>query len=112
MTNLLESLKRKAEDLDWSWIEYEDGDVYLSKYSPAGEDFFVALNTKDLVAGVRGFCDSFNAEEHVHKLLDAKENGVGDIPSLKELVEDADAIQEMLEELADAMEAIEKEAGK
>ena len=32
MTNLLESLKRKVEDLDWSWIEYEDGDVYLSKY--------------------------------------------------------------------------------
>ena len=37
MTNLLESLKRKAEDLDWSWIEYEDGDVYLTHQVPSPE---------------------------------------------------------------------------
>lgn len=112
MPDLLEALKRKAEDLDWSWDEDEDGYVQLGKYSPAGEDFFIVVNAGNLVDEIRDYSDSFDTERHVHDLLDAKDNGFGGVPSLKELVEDADAIQEMLEELTDAMEAIEKEAGK
>lgn len=112
MPDLLEALKRKAEDLDWSWDEDEDGYVQLGKYSPAGEDFFIVVNAGNLVDEIRDYSDSFDTERHVHDLLDAKDNGFRGVPSLKELVEDADAIQEMLEELTDAMEAIEKEAGK
>lgn len=65
-----------------------------------------------MVDEVRDYSDSFDTEEHVHNLLDAKENGVSGIPSLKELVEDADAIQGMLEELADALEEVKEAMGE
>lgn len=111
MPDLLEALKRKAGDLDWSWDEDEGGYVQLSKCSPAGEDFFIVVNAGNMVDEIRNYSDSFDTERHVHDLMDAKDNGLGGVPGLKELVEDADAIQEMLEGLADAMEAVE-EAGK
>lgn len=112
MYDLMEALKRKAGDLDWRWDEDGDGYVQLGKYSPAGEDFFIIVNVGNLVDEIRDYSDSFDTERHVHDLLDAKDNGFGGVPSLKELVEDADAIQEMLEELADAMEVVEKEVGE
>lgn len=112
MPDLLEALKRKAEELDWSWDESDDRYVQISKYSPAGEDFFLVLNAGSLVDEIRDWSNSFDTERHVHELLDAKDNGFRGVPSLKTLVEDADAIQEMLEELADAMEAVEEEAGE
>lgn len=105
----LEALRCKAEELDWSWDDSTDGNVELRKYSPAGEDFFFAVSAENLVDAVRDFSDSFDTEEHVHGLLDAKENGFCGVPSLKVLVEDADAIQEMLEELADALEEVEED---
>ena len=109
MSERMEALNRKAEELDWSWDEDEDGYVQLSKYSPAGEDFFIVVNAGNLVDEIRDYSDSFDTEEHVHGLLDAKENGFRGVPGLKELVEDADAIQEMLDELADALEEVEEE---
>lgn len=70
------------------------------------------MNAGSLVDEIRDWSNSFDTERHVHELLDAKDNGFRGVPSLKTLVEDADAIQEMLEELADAMEAVEEEAGE
>lgn len=112
MSDLMEALKRKAGDLDWSWDEDGDGYVQLGKCSPAGEDFFIIVNAGNLVDEIRDYSNSFDTERHVHDLLDAKDNGFGGVPGLKELVEDADAIQEMLEELADALEAVEEETGE
>lgn len=105
----LEALKCKAEELEWNWYDCNDGYIELKKSSPAGEDFWIAVNAGNLVDEVRSTCDSFDTEEHVHRLLDAKENGFRGVPSLKVLVEDADDIQEMLEELADALEGVEED---
>lgn len=44
MPDLMEALKCKAEELDWCWNDDADGDICLSKYSPAGEDFFFSVN--------------------------------------------------------------------
>ena len=41
-------------------------------------------------------------------LMEAKKNGFGGVPSLKELVEDADAIEKMLEELYDALSDVKE----
>ena len=42
-------------------------------------------------------------------LMEAKKNGSQGVPSLKELVEDADAIEKMIEELYDALHDVESE---
>lgn len=109
MPDLMEALRRKAEELDWEWHDCNDGIVELEKSSPAGEDFFATAIAGNLVEEIRDICDGFDTEGHVHELLDAKENGFSGVPSLKVLVEDADAIQDMLEELADALEDVEME---
>ena len=67
------------------------------------------VSASNLIADVRSASDGFDAEEHVRELLNAKANGLGDVPDVKTLVEDADDIQEMLDELADALEEIERE---
>lgn len=105
-----ERMLNKAEELGWSHWEDESGGVELGKYSQAGEDFlFYVYSKKNLAEEVREFADDFNIEEHVHGLLDAKDRGFAGVPDIKTLVEDADNIQEMLDELADALEEIECE---
>jgi hypothetical protein len=52
---------------------------------------------------VSAYSAGFNAEEHIEGLLDAKKSGLDGVPSVRELVEDADAIQQMFRELAEAL---------
>ena len=100
-------LREAAEAIGWSLGE-SDGMVELETWSPAGEDFFFTVPRVDVVNGVREFSRTFDTEEHVAELLEAKRNGLAGVPDVKTLVEDADAIREMLEDLADAMEEAEK----
>ena len=98
-----------AEGLEWS-VHIDEDCWEFEKFSPAGEDFGfeIPINGKttpeDLVREVRLYADGFDTEEHVKMWLGAKENGVSGVPDLKTLVQDADDIVEMLNELADAME--------
>lgn len=103
-----EKLLEKAEELGWSTSEDESGGVELESYSPAGEDFFFYVtDKKNLTEEVRECADSFDTEEHVRGLLNAKAHGFAGVPDLKTLVEDADDIQKMLNKLADALEEVE-----
>lgn len=105
--SLNDRLREAAEALDWSWDE-SDGMVELETWSPAGEDFVFSVPAKNVADGVREFSRTFDTEEHVAELLEAKRNGLSGVPDVKTLVEDADAIREMLEDLADAMEEARK----
>lgn len=92
----------KLEQLDWvvneseSWIE-------LEKYSPAGEDFIFSVSADNFVDDIKEYAANFDPDEHIEMWVTAKHNGGKDIPSIRELVEDADAIDKMLQELAIAM---------
>lgn len=103
----LEALRCKAEELEWSWYEDGSGYIQLRKCSPAGEDFSVTANVGSLVDEIRDIRDCFDIEDHVRELLDAKADGFEGVPDVKTLIEDADAIQEMLNELSDALEEVE-----
>lgn len=95
------------EDLGWRIDVYEDG-VELRKASPAGEDFSTSASLDNLVEDVRSTADDFDVEDHVYMLLDAKRSGLSGVPDIRTLIEDAEAIQEMLEELADALESADE----
>jgi hypothetical protein len=90
------------ENLDWSFSEY-DGMIEFSKYSPAGEDFSFCVSSVCMVDEIQQYYNDFDEDEHIEMWAKAKENGVSGIPSFRELVEDADAIKDMLEELAIAL---------
>lgn len=106
--NLVERLLQKAEDLRWS-VTVDDGLWEFEQYSPAGEDFVFSVNGPDIVASVKEYYEDFDPEEHATDLVIAKRNGFAGVPDLRTLCDDADAIDEMLHELADAFVDVESE---
>lgn len=104
----LEELKEKIESFDWnisdcSFGNGEDG-WYIAQYSPAGEDFsFSICHNNDVPEAIREineYAYNFDKDEHINMHIEARNNGLSGVPSIKELVEDADAIQKMLNDLA------------
>lgn len=98
------TLVERAEALGWScYVDPKNSSIEFSQDIPTGEDFsFCAYgNTVDeIVKSIREYADGFDTDEHVRMWLEAKENGVANVPSVAQLVADAEAIQEMLNTLA------------
>lgn len=95
------------ESLDWRISGYtDDGRVELEKYSPAGEDFIMCVTVENFPEAVMEYYRDFDVDEHIEMWVEARKNGGRDIPSVRRLAVDAEAIDNMLEELAIALEAI------
>lgn len=99
------------ENLDWkiSPCNFADGKAgwELSKYSPAGEDFVISVEDDDLAHNVYEAYMDFDTDEHIEMWVEAKHNGINGVPSIRELCDDADAIDEMLKTLSDALHALQ-----
>jgi len=99
-----------CEKLDWRVTDTGDGNIELEKYSPAGEDFIITVGEERFVDNVKAYAASFDQEEHIAMWVEARRSGTSGVPSIKELVEDAQAIDDMLRELACALFEAELEA--
>lgn len=99
-----------AEGLGWNMLIDDQGDitcVEFEKHSPAGEDFSFDVEYGDAIylpAKVFSMWNGFDPEEHAEMWLDAKKNGVDGVPGLRTLIDDADYIKDMIEELYDKLE--------
>ena len=112
MKSLKKRLIEKAEELDWRVNIYDGSNWEFEKYSPAGEDFIFSIDTKDpedVWREVRRYANDFDTEEHIEMWVQAKRYGTNGVPSIRRLVEDADDIDEMLDELADALREVTEE---
>lgn len=99
------------EKLDWTISSYTgDGRVEIGKGSPAGEDFMICVEVENFPEAVREYAADFDVDEHIEMWVEARHNGVRGVPTIRELVKDAEDIEEMLEELATAISAAEAEA--
>lgn len=105
-----EKYREICERLDWSITEDSDGSIELEKYSPAGEDFIITVGAENFVNNVKEYAASFDQDEHIEMWISARRNGTCGVPSARELVKDAEAIDAMLKELAEALFAAELEA--
>lgn len=90
-----------CESLDWYIVSEEDGYIDLEKYSPAGEDFIMTVPAKSFVREVQEYASDFDVDDHIEMWIEARHNGVQGVPNTRTLVEDAEAIQDMLDELAE-----------
>lgn len=97
-----------CESLEWEVTECDDGTVELEKYSPAGEDNIITVDAEDFAREVERYADDFDIDDHIAMWIEAKRNGTAGVPSTRELVHDAEDIQEMLNELAEALTADSK----
>lgn len=92
-----------CENLGWSIRECEDGTVELESTSPAGEDLIVTVDAEDFVENVKAYAAVFDPDEHIEIWVFAKQNGASGVPSIRQLVKDADDIDEMLHDLAEGL---------
>lgn len=93
-----------CEKNGWSYsIDEKCNEVELSQGSPAGEDFSFIVSLEDLPEKVHSFIFNFDVDEHVEMWIEAKREGVSGVPTTRELVDDAEAIEQMLEELSRAL---------
>ena len=105
-----EKIINVAEELGWH-VHEENGEyVDFAQFSPAGEDFSFTVSANNIVKEVRKYADGFDADEHAELWLDSR--GKGGCPStIRELINDADAIKTMVQDLATALEKIEDKGG-
>lgn len=119
----LEQLLVNAEKLDWGYTIYQEPEglrngwhceernyVELEKYSPAGEDFGMIVNFNmdnpidSFMDDLKEYSEDFDVDEHVEMWLPSR--GKGGCPgSISELVEDAEAIRDMIVELWEILDS-------
>ncbi len=93
---------------DWRVIDYTgDGRVEIEKYSPAGEDFIMCVDVDNFPDAVVEYAADFDVDEHIAMWIEAKHNGTKGVPTTRELVHDAEDIENMLYEIAYALKGVE-----
>lgn len=93
------------EALKWTCYKCSDGTLELENHSPAGEDLIFSIDGKDIPVEVRDYAEDFDKDEHVEFLVGGRGKR-GAPETVRELLEDAEAIQKMLDELAEALESV------
>lgn len=113
----LQELLNKSKELGWSYSVYiaptqnNRTFVEMIKYSPAGEDFSMIVDfnadnqAETFLRDLRECVYNFDPDEHVEMWL--PQRGKGDCPgSIRELLDDADSIKKMCEELFAVLERV------
>ena len=97
-----------GEKLNICGVEIQNGEYYaeLEFGSDAGEDFVFDVwfdgTWNDFVAKFRQYAADFDPDEHAAMWVDSRgKNGVPD--SIRALINDADSIQEYLEQFSDGL---------
>lgn len=99
---LPEHIEDAIEEQGWSIYYTDDGYVELENHSPLGEDLIATIDVDGFERELREYCVRFDADEHAAMWITCRgENMVPD--SVIELAQDALDIQEMLDELLDAV---------
>ena len=96
-------------DNNWKpYIDTDNNSIDLEWYSPAGEDFLLSFDVKDDDDFLSQLYDAymdFDSEQH------AIENyGMRGAPSLRALLDDADAIEDELKRLGFALSKVKETA--
>lgn len=102
----------KCEALGWFVKCYDNKDIELYQQSPAGEDFGFCVDEENFVENVKEYAADFDPDEHIAMWIEAKGFGTSGVPSARELVHDAEAIDEMLQNLAIALCEVQCEIEK
>lgn len=90
---------KAAEKLEWRAFVDDDGSIEFERFSPAGEDFLFYIEGKDIAGEVKEYYESFDPDEHAEMWVNSR--GKRGVPSsIRALIDDADAIDEMILELS------------
>lgn len=113
----LKILLDKAEEMGWNWEAYVEPDnrrtyVEIGQSSPAGEDFSMTIDFDEenqadsFKDSLESYYEDFDIDEHIEMWIEAKRSGTSGVPSTRELVKDAEAIDGMILELSQALQKV------
>jgi len=98
-----------ADSLGWS-VTHNKGEFEFQKFSPAGQDFNMCIPAVSLIElkdELYGRWNDFDCSEEAHVWLDDSGHGKNGAPyDMKDLYEDMEACQDMIEELYDNIREI------
>lgn len=105
--SLLKKYIKAIEKLGWIVGEGEN-EIEIKNWSPAGENIVEYFQTKtDIAAQARALTDNYDADEHAEMWVEYR--GKNGIPSsIRDLINDADAIGKMYEQLAVKLEEVKE----
>ena len=108
----MEKLIDLMEDLGWTITDLKDynciipegkTELEFTQFSPAGEDFcfYIEFNINDIqdfLYELKEYVNDFDVDEHAEQWISIR--GTRGVPnSIRALIEDAESIKEMLQEL-------------
>lgn len=107
----------KVEELGWNWSAWIEPDnrrtyVEIGQASPAGEDFSMTIDFDEedqetsFKDNLESYYEGFDVDEHIEMWVEAKRSGTSGVPSIRELVEDAEAIDGMILELSQELRKV------
>ena len=93
-----------AEELGWGI--YEDDDSIEFSFRPiSSEDFSFTVNNIECIGDaareIYDYWQDFDPDEHTAMWVEAKQNGVRGVPSIRQILEGADEIDAKLKELSE-----------
>lgn len=123
---LEEYLEKVSENTDFTYeiTEINDKEVEIEMHgdNPEGEDWWENININNpengkellgaLYAEVLDCYESFDVEEHVYNMLDAKRNGFSGVPGVVDLVRNEEYKENALKEYADKLLDMFRSYGK
>lgn len=123
---LEEYLEKVSENTDFTFdiTEFNNSKVELEMYgdNPEGEDWWENLDIEnpetekdllyDLYTEVLACYESFDVEEHVYNMLEAKRNGFSGVPNVVDLVHNEEYKENALKEYADKLMEMYDSYGK
>lgn len=90
--------------LEWNITEEGDSEVYISRYTPAGEDYGFSVDKFHIAKGIKQEAENFDVDEHTTMWI----GGCGAPTSIRTLLEDAEWIENELWDLAEAVEEVKQ----
>lgn len=87
-------------------------DVEIESWSPLGENLICTFGKDDFVNNVVKYAEDFDADEHAQMWVENWDTVAGVPHSVRALIDDAEAIQDMLDELAEALQNNKVEVGE
>lgn len=109
MVKLPEHIEDAIEEQGWSIRYTDDGYVQLETHSPLGEDLVETIEVENFAENLRDHARCFDPDDHAVMWAEARYTVRGVPDSLADLMQDAQDIQKMLDELVEVVEKAEKE---
>ena len=106
MTNAINKMIEIAQNNEWT-VTVDESDYTFSKYSPAGQDFNFTVSgdtAQEIIDGVRERYNNFDCSSEAYLWLDSDGHGTNGAPyDMKEVYEDMEACEQMIDELWEAL---------